>query len=235
MTSTTTRYPVKAKSLTLLELCQTINELHHTTSRNTAQILTRRLYLHPLTISTNAKQQSTKIITNNLLDIEEINQTTLEKRKSPYKNKSNRDLSILSSSVPLMTRPPPPIKLTSSLTTDHDSSTDHEASAHSISLPPITTRTLTSSSSKRTVSTRSSSLIPLQQKPIQREKIDAWRHLAHALKRPIPKDPPTTPLDLTSDFQIQPNQEKSYNAIQQIQIFKRNPSKDSFIDENDDD
>ena len=83
MTSTTTRHPVKARSLTLLELCQTINELRHTSSRNTAQILNRRLYLHPLTISTNAKQHSSRIIANNLVEIEELNQSILEKKIFP--------------------------------------------------------------------------------------------------------------------------------------------------------
>jgi len=48
----------KGKSLTLLELCQTLKDFRCTTSRSTAQILTRRLYLHPLTISTHAKQYS---------------------------------------------------------------------------------------------------------------------------------------------------------------------------------
>lgn len=239
-TSTTPRYPVKAKSLTLLELCQTINELRHTSPRNTAQILTRRLYLHPLTISTNAKQQSTKIIANNLLEIEQINQTNLEKRKTPLKRKSHRGLSVLSSSLPLTTRPPP--KLNISLTLDHDSSNDCETSTTTIStnqinLPPIN-RNLTSSSSKRTVSTHSSSYIPIQPKPHHNnrlEKIDAWRHLAHALQRPVPKDPPTTPLDIASDFQLHSPPEENINAIQQIQIFKRKPVYDSIIDENEDD
>lgn len=46
----------KGKSLTLLELCQTLKDFRCTTSRSTSQILTRRLYLHPLSLSTNAKQ-----------------------------------------------------------------------------------------------------------------------------------------------------------------------------------
>lgn len=63
-TSTTERYPIKAKSLTLMELCQSIHDFRNPTTRNTAQILTRRLYLHPLTVSGALKMHSTKISTN---------------------------------------------------------------------------------------------------------------------------------------------------------------------------
>jgi hypothetical protein len=233
MASTTARYPVKAKSLTLLELCQTINEIRNPSSRNTAQILTRRLYLHPLTISTNAKQYSLKVISNNVL---EMNQTNLEKKHSSFKRKSYHDLSLLSSSFPLTTRTN--TKLNSTITTDHDNSNVFELSTttistNSISLPPIN-RGISSSLSKRTVSTRSS-CIPIQQKPNKNrwEKVDVWRNLAHALQRPTPKDPPTTPLDILLDSELQTVQQPNCNAIQQIQIYKRKPARDSPIDEND--
>jgi hypothetical protein len=242
MTSTTTtRHPVKAKSLTLLELCQTINELRHTSSRNTAQILTRRLYLHPLTISTNAKQHSSKIISSNLSEIEQVNQTIFEKRNSSLKPKQYRGLSVLSSSFPLTTRSNP--KLTSSITSDHDYNTEYEASTTSISTNPVSlpslNRRISSRSSRRSVFTRST-YIPLQPKPTfnREKKIDAWRNLSNALRRPMPKDPPTTPLEMASDFQIHDIPETHYNSIQQIQIYKRKPLSDSTIaevDNNEDD
>jgi len=215
MASTPTeRYPVKAKSLTLFELCQTINVLRQPLSRNTAQILTRRLYLHPLTISNNAKQHSSKVIANNQVDIEEFNQTMSEKKKKPSKH---HDLSILSTSLPLSTRSN--TKLTSSINTDRDSSTDFEGrsstfSGSYVSLPSIP-RKLPSSSKRRTVSTRSMKKKP---KPVPNnedaEKIDVWHHLAQILKRPMLKDPPTTPLDILSDSHLQDLPETNYNSIQ---------------------
>jgi hypothetical protein len=231
MTSTTARYPVKAKSLTLLELCQTVNELRQTSSRNTAQFLTRRLYLHPLTISTNVKQHSSKIIASNLLEIEQFHQTNLEKPSSPSKHNSYQGLSILSSSFPLTARTN--TKLNTSISSD---SNIYEASTtNSVNLPPINRSLQSSSSSKRSVSTRSSSYIPIQPKPTNHrpEKIDVWRHLAHTLQRPLPKDPPTTPLDILPDFQLENvEQTDNFHVIQQIQIYKRQPLCDSTIDEN---
>ncbi|CAF1184118.1 unnamed protein product [Rotaria sp. Silwood1] len=248
MMSTTTSHPIKPKSLTLLELCQTINDLRHTSSRSTAQILTRRLYLHPLTINTNSKQQSTKIINNNLLHIEQINQANLEKRKSSHQHKPYRGLAVLSSSLPLTTRTN--TKLNSSVHTD--SSSDFEVSSttissNRISLPSINRVTTSSSSSKRSVPIRST-YIPSQQKyPVNHnnnnhwEKVDVWLHLARTLQKPIPKDPPTTPLDALFDFELEnveePEQEQeqqsNYNSIQEIKIYKRNHVCVSVIKEND--
>lgn len=266
MTSTATaRSSVKPKSLTLLELCQTINDLRHTSSRNTAQILTRRLYLHPLTINTNAKQHSTKIVNNHLLDIEQINQANLGKKNSSHKKKSYHGLAILSSSLPLTTRTN--TKVNSS--TISDSSTDIEAStttiaSSQISLPPVN-RGISSSSSKRTVSTNRSSYSSNKQKLITNlhkpsvslyktsmnqqkppakendrwEQVDVWLHLARTLTRPIPKDPPTTPLDALLDFHLDDVQESeqeeplTYNLIQEIKIYKRNHVGNSTTDESD--
>ncbi|CAF1056356.1 unnamed protein product [Rotaria sordida] len=248
MTSTTTSQPIKPKSLTLLELCQTINDLRHTSSRSTAQILTRRLYLHPLTINTNAKQQSTKIINNNLLHIEQHNQANLEKRNSPRPHKPYRGLAILSSSLPLITRTN--AKLHSSITTDNSS--DFEAStttisSNRVSLPSINRGISSSSSSKRSVPIRSS-YIPSQQKNIVNhnnrwEKVDVWLHLARTLQKPAPKDPPTTPLDALFDFEVEniqepeeqqrQQQQSNYDSIQEIKIYKRNPVCVEVIKEND--
>ncbi|CAF2066122.1 unnamed protein product [Rotaria magnacalcarata] len=275
MTSTTAHHTVKPKSLTLLELCQTINDLRHTSSRSTAQILTRRLYLHPLTINSNAKQHSAKIINNNLLQIERITQANLEKRNSPRKQKPYRGLAILSSSLPLTARTN--TKQNSSIISD--SCIDFEASSttmstsraslppthrslaslsNRINLPPITkcAPSLSSSSSKHSVSTRSS-YISSHQKPIvnqndQWEKVDVWIHLARTLQKPTPKDPPTTPLDPLFDLdfdhiqdqnqgyeeqrrQQQQQQQHNFNFIHEIKIFKRNPASDSVINESDTD
>jgi hypothetical protein len=247
-TTTTTRYPVKAKSLTLLELCQTINDLRQVSSKNTTQILTRRLYLHPLTISHNAKQHSSKLNANNLLDIEEFNQTISGRKKFSSKHyQSYRDLSVLSSSFPLSIRSNN--KLNSSINSDRDSNGDCEASSTSISTNPVrlpriprklisSSSSASSSSSKRTLPTRSPFVsIERKPKPVSNnervEKIDVWRHLAQALQRPIPKDPPTTPLDIICDSQHENVPPKNYNSIQQIQIFKRKPNCDSIIDEED--
>jgi hypothetical protein len=248
MTSTTARYPVKAKTLTLLELCQTINDLRYTSSTSTAQILTRRLYLHPLTISNNAKQHASKLATNNLPDIEQYNQSSLERKPLPRKHAAYHGLQIFSSSLPLTSRTN--TKLNSSITTDNDSSTLNEISTTTIStnhtsLPPISRGT--SSTSKRTISTRSSYISQNQRTNfnyIQRppEKVDVWHHLARTLQRPMPKDPPTTPFEATSDYHLQIIEESeqeqnqqpqnNYNSIQEIKIYKRNPVFKSFINEN---
>jgi len=215
MTSTTAaRYPVKAKSLTLLELCQTVNELRQTSSRNTAQILTRRLYLHPLTISTNAKQHSSKIIANNLLETKQFSQTNL-----PAKHRPKQGLSILSSSFPLIAR------TNTKLNTDSNiyQTSITTISTNSVNLPPINRGIKSSSSSKRSVSTRSSSYIPIQPKPT---KIDVWRHLADTLQRPVPKDPPTTPLDILPE-NVQ--QSDNFHGIQEIKIYKQQSLCDSTI------
>jgi hypothetical protein len=236
MTSTTERYPIKAKSLTLLELCDRINELRQTSPRSTARILTRRFHFHPLKIKKNAKQHSSKITANNLIEIKQTNQTNSEKKSSLSKRKSYRGLSTLSLSFPLTTHKN--AKPNTSITTDHDNSNKSETSTTTIStnpvsLPPINQGISPSSPSKPTVSARPSSYIPNQQqsRKNRREKINVWRHLAHSLQRPIPKDPPTTPLDTLLDFQLQPIQKANLNAIQQIQIYKQKPIYNSITDE----
>ncbi|CAF5161490.1 unnamed protein product, partial [Rotaria sp. Silwood1] len=73
------------------------------------------------------------------------------------------------------------------------------------------------------------------------EKVDVWLHLARTLQKPIPKDPPTTPLDALFDFELEnveePEQEQeqqsNYNSIQEIKIYKRNHVCVSVIKEND--
>ena len=219
MSSTTVRHPVKAKSLTLLELCQTINELQQTSSRNTAQILTRRLYLHPLSVSNNTKQNTSKIIANNLLQLEEATETIT----SSPRNQSYRGLSILSSSLPLLARTN--VKTNPSLNVDMESEGSSTTfRTNPMSLPGIPRNsTSLSSSSRRTTSTRSS-FIAIQRKTKSTpppEKIDVWRHLAQTLQRPPPKDPPTTPLD------IHPHE------ILPIPSYIRVPTCDSPIEEND--
>jgi hypothetical protein len=227
--------------LTLLELCQTINDFRNPLSRNTAQILTRRLYLHPLTISTNTKQHLPKILSNHSLDLEQFNQTNLEKRNPPQKHKSHGGLAILSSSFPLITRMN--TKITASTITDDD--TTHEASSSTISSNhlslPAVNRGASSSSSKRTVSTRTSYITNQPKRHFNNnqrwEKMDVWQNLARALQRPTPNDPPTTPLDMLSDFHLQnveqqQEQQPNRNFIQEIKIYKRNPVCDSVIDEN---
>lgn len=227
MSSSSVRHPVKAKSLTLLELCQTISELQQTSSRNTAQILTRRLYLHPLSVSNNIKQNTSKIIASNLLQLEEATETITPSPRNP----TYRGLAILSSSLPLLARTN--LKTNPSFNVDHDLQMESEGSTttfrtNPMSLPVITRNgTSLSSSSRRTTSTRSS-FIAIQRKSKSTpppEKIDVWRHLAQTLQRPPPRDPPTTPLDTYPDLHS--------HVILPIPSYIHVPTCESPIEEND--
>ena len=245
MTSTTVRYPVKPKSLTLLELCQTINDLRHAPSRNTAQILTRRLYLHPLTINANAKQQSSKIMNNSVTDTEQRHHINLDKKLLPHRHKVPHGLAILSSSLPLITRTNS--KTNTTVPTDESESSTTTISSNrtvpSINRGPPPS---SSSSNKRTTLPRPS-YITSQPKSSSHyknrwEKVDVWHQLAISLQKPIPKDPPTTPLDVLTDDYLdnireseQQSQQWNYGGIKGIKIFQRTPVCKSIFDENDND
>jgi hypothetical protein len=218
MTSTTRRYPVKAKSLTLLELCQTVNDLRHASSRSSAQILTRRLYLHPLTINPNPKQQSSKIIPDDLLKVDQFNQSNLDKTTSFRKKIPYRGLAILSPSLSLASN----TRFNTSIHSDNDDNNDYSTSTTTNSLNQFSSSIMnrsTSLLSKRNVFTRSLYIrnkrnINSNQKG-RREQLAVWDQLDYTLERPMPRDPPTTPLSFytLTDFHLQ--EQSDYNSIQQ--------------------
>ncbi|CAF0859044.1 unnamed protein product [Adineta steineri] len=200
-TTVTPRHSIKVKCLTLLELYPTNNDRHHTSSRNTAQILTRRIYLHPLTLNSNAKQQSSKILANNLLKIDQSNleKTSLFSKNIPFNDRS------ISSSLSLTTRSNS--KTASSIVTDTDTNNEFETSTitssfNQINLPSIS-RNSFSIPKKRTVSTRSLYVPKKRTQKTSKDKLDVWHYLYNTLERPLPRDPPTTPLDYSRDIDLQ--------------------------------
>lgn len=266
MMSTAARYPIKPKTLTLLELSQSISDFRHPppsvssyqfqASSNTAQILTRRLYLHPLTINSSLKQPSLKSFTTSATDVtstdnEQRSQINIDKNRDIKHKKhksSHHGLAILSTSFPLTTRiiSKPDARHSRdkiSIHTDNDTNSEYDASITSISLnqaslPPITRGT---TSSTHTVCTRPSCVINRRKtftKPTRLEKVNVWNHLNRTLQRPIPMDPPTTPLGNVSDFTIEydrpHNQYFNSNTIQEIKIYKRYPIHNQFIDDDND-
>ena len=239
------RYPIKAKSLTLLELCQSIHDFRNPSSRNTAQILTRRLYLHPLTINSNAKTHPSKFSSHTSLDLTRPDVSSQHsKKKSSHKRRSQRDLTIQSSSVPLLTRRSTKLNV-STTTTDEESTNEFEVSrttfaSNQVSLPPLITHHTPSSS------TRPSKLLHQKKsKPIRprMEKVDVWGELAHALRRPIPQDPPTTPFyepsssplgDIPSEPREVPEEDDSPipSPIPAVRIFRRTHRRRSTMEKN---
>ena len=258
--STTARHAIKPKVLTLLELCQSVTDFrqfpHSSTasynyqvSSNTAQILTRRLYLHPLTINPSAKQQLSKLsnTTVNSPDNEQRHQSNVDKGRDTHRRKkksSHDDLSILSTSFPLLTRANPksdvrPSRDKISMQTDEDTISDFELSATNISLnqPSLNSFTRRKLPKSRSVDPHPS-VIGNQQKiykkPSRVEKMNVWHHLDRTLERPTPLDPPTTPFGSEASFIIDNDQAEhqylNYQSIQEVHIYKRNRLETSFID-----
>ncbi len=268
MMSSTARYSIKPKNLTLFEICQSINDHRHPppsvssyqfqyqSSVNTGQILTRRLYLHPLSINPNQKQQVSKTSTNAPTTVatpsnsEQHHQLNYDKNRVKHhtKNKlSHRGLAVLSSSFPLTTRmnSKPDTRHSrdkTSMHNDGDMNSDYDGSTttgsfNQFSLPSITRGTL---STTRSLCTRPAggnltNRRKIYTKPNRFEKIDVWHHLGQTLERPMPIDPPTTPLINVSDFNIENDEPQnsyiSYNSIQAIKIYKRYPIHNPFTDE----
>jgi hypothetical protein len=223
--STTVRYPIKPRTVTLLELCQSITDLRrpppslssyqYQSTPNAAQILTRRLYLHPLSINPTSKQQPSKIPTTavTLPDIDQRHQLNSDKKRETKnaKHKSHCGLAILSSSFPLITRmntktSPRQSRDKVSIHTDDEIYSEGDTSSTTISfnqhtLPAIARGTL---SSTHTVCTRSYCHVNVQKTYPKRsnhwERVNVWHHLDRSLKRPIPNDPPTTPRDMSPVF-----------------------------------
>ena len=133
-------------------------------SRNTAQILTRRKYRHPSRIH---PDPSTVVSRHSLA----LDQCTFQTRNS----------SLLSSF--------------SSSTTPYAYHTDGSTLLFDHRSLPTIHRKMTLSN-RRTQFARPSYIITYP-KPVsnqnQEEHIDVWEHLAHTLRRPIPRDPPSTP------------------------------------------
>ena len=260
--STTARHAIKPKVLTLLELCQSVSDfrqlpLPSTTpynyqfSSNTAQILTRRLYLHPLTINPNARQQQLSKITTstaNSPDFEHRRQSNAEKHRDTRQKKkksSQHDLTVLSTSLPLISRINPKSDVRHSrekvfMQTDDDLNSDLELSTTSNTLnqPSLTSFTRKRLSKARPSDTHPSVVVNQQKiykKPSRVEKINVWHHLDQTLERPLPIDPPTTPLGSDSNFNVDNNPSDSpyvnYYSIDQMYISKRNQLETSVTDD----
>jgi hypothetical protein len=213
----TARYPIKPKTLTLFELCQSINDFRrplpsnqYQSTPNAAQSLTRRLYLHPLAINTNGNRQLSKLSANtvNSLDSEQRLQSRSEKNREIHHSKeklSHHGLAILSSSLPLTARSNPKSDTRHSrdkmsIHTDDDTNSDYETNTtssswnQSSSLPSIARGTF---SSTHTTCTRPSCVMNHRKtytKPTRSEKVSLWHSLDRTVKRPIPLSPPTSPI-----------------------------------------
>lgn len=222
-----------------MELCQSIHDFRNPSNRNTAQILTRRLYLHPLTINTSSKTHAPKVQSHGHVETDAL----MINQKHTIKHRSHGDLTVHSSSVPLLNRNNPKVNI--SVTAEEESTHDFETSITSFSinqltLPSVVTRK-TTPSIKRTLSTRPLQLF--QQKRIkparQRQgKVDVWRQLAHTLERPIPSDPPTTPFTQLNDFDFEnlafdeqsTNNSPRYYSRQEIKASKDLSRRNSMFD-----
>ncbi|CAF3163386.1 unnamed protein product [Rotaria socialis] len=274
MASATSRYPIKPKTLTLLELCRSFHDFRHPPpslssyqsqlSPTNAHILTRRIYLHPLTLTPYSKQQqqqqSLKSASNNsfpTLDSDTRHQLNYNRNRELHhvKNKSAfNGLAVLSSSAPIRTR----VKIKSDTRHSRDKglvsiedeiNNDFENSStafssNQFSLHSITRGTL---SSTHTKCTRPACILNHQKAYLKLDrwdKVDAWNHLEQILERPIPADPPTTPFHIISDvnneYDESPNPYLNHNFIQEIKIYKRNPirkltmEQDTDTDDDDD-
>lgn len=248
MASTAERYPIKAKSLTLLELCQSMNDFRNTAPKSTAQILTRRLYLHPLTINNNnIKPHQTKALHHGSPDIDQPHMN--DTNKSSRKHRIHRDFTLYSTSIPLLARVHDKLNIATTHTTN---TSDDEASANDLETSQTTFSTVTvpipriisrktPSPIKRSVSTRIPQTTNFKRTKsiyIRPSKVDVWGHLATSLERPTPEDPPTTPFDQLTEYHLksielnEPEQrEPNYNSIQEIKIYKRTYQSNSIIEE----
>ena len=216
-----------------LPLPPTVSTYQCQSSANTAQILTRRLYLHPLTINNNAKQALTKC---ELTSSESDSRPPLNLEKSQAKRSAPRGLAILSTSLPLIARiagkPEPRLprdKSSTTVDTDMTSETDVSSSKGSFthsSLPSIIRGRLPRRNPVRVT----------QPKETPRwEKAHVWFNMDQVIHRTTPVDPPSTPADMIPDYRL-PTLERetstiNFKTIQEIRIYKRNPQRYSAIDE----
>lgn len=220
--ATAPRHSVQAKSLTLLELCQTIHDLRHMSSRDTSQILTRRLYFHPVNTKSNCKPQPSKLIARGIL---RTNPIVDEKSTVSFRKRMpSRELAILPSSFSLVARSTS--KINSWIATENEDNNELETSTitsslNQISLAPITQRPPVLSK-KKTMPNKSlyvpnpnKRTVPLTEKN-DRRRMNVWNYLHHNIDRPIPQDPPTTPLHYSTDFDIQ--NQKSFYSLPDIFI-----------------
>ena len=265
MTSTAARYPIKPKTLTLLELCQSFHDFRFPPpsissyqcqlAPNTARALTRRVYLHPLTLNVPSKQQSSKSSNNSriLSHSEQCHPLNSNKYREMYhiKNKSSdHGLVILSSSLPLMTRingksDPRHCRDKSLKNVDDDSGSDYDASTTTISLNQASFLSIArgTSSSTRTMCTRPACVMNHQKfyaKSNRFEKVNVWHHIDQVLERPMPNDPPTTPHNAVLGFNLENDERKgqhsNYSSVQEVKIYKRNSARKLIINQvNDDD
>ena len=248
--STTARLPIKPKTLTLMELCQSMNDFRqapfpppppatvssyqYQSAASTAQILTRRLYLHPLTINSDGKQVLAKSeLTGSESDFRPS--LNLEKRKS--KGSPHRGLAILPTSFPLLARitGKPEARLSrdqSSTTVDTDTTSETDVSWSKATftpptLPPIIRR-------RNPIRTRPARVKPPTETP-RWNKTHVWFKMDQVIHRTTPVDPPSTPAERIQEYHL-PTLEREQSSvnvktIQEIRIYKRNAMRHSAIDE----
>ncbi|CAF2428356.1 unnamed protein product [Rotaria sp. Silwood2] len=259
MASATARYPLKPKTLTLLELCQSFQDFRHpptssSSSSSSSHVLTRRIYLHPLTLNPHSKQPLSKTSSTHSLatfDHEQrAHHVNSDKNREIHqiKNKSSfHGLAVFSSSAPITTRISTKsdtrhIRDKQSINIDEDTNYDYDTSTLTISSsqPSLQSLTRGTSSSTHKICTRPSCVMNNHKtylKSNQWDKFDVWDHLDQTLQRPMPNDPPTTPyntvIDLNKENDESQQQYSNYNFIQEIKIYKRNPREKSSIDQND--
>ncbi|CAF1930764.1 unnamed protein product [Rotaria magnacalcarata] len=264
MASATSRYPIKPKTLTLLELCRSFHDFRHPPpslssyqsqlSPTNAHVLTRRIYLHPLTLTPYSKQQSLKSASNNslgTLDSDSRHQLNYDRNREIHhvKNKSAfNGLAVLSSSAPIRTR----MKIKSDARHSRDKglvsiedeiNNDFENSSTAFSSNQFSLHSIArgTSSSTHTKCTRPACILNHQKaylKSNRCDKVDVWHHLAQTLEQPMPADPPTTPFHIISDVNNEndesPNPYLNHNFIQEIKIYKRNPIRELTMEQDTD-
>lgn len=264
MTSTTARHPLKPKTLTLLELCQSIKDFRNPipsgSSPSSSNVLTRRVYLHPLIINPNTKHHSLKtasISSFPSFDNDQRHPLIPDRSRDTHhvKNRTSfNGLAVLSSSAPLATRMnvKPDVRhfrdrglmnAEDDLYSDCDSST----AAFSFIQPSLQSLARGTTSSTHALCTRPSCILNNQKalsKSNRWEKVDVWYNLDQTLQRPVPNNPPSTPSNAAVskneiDEPQNENEYSNYNSIQEIKIYKRNPSNkvvtNQYGDDDDDD
>ncbi|CAF0735565.1 unnamed protein product [Didymodactylos carnosus] len=209
---------VKPKTFTLLEICENITNIRSSTSKtslspNVSHILTRRLYLHPLS----------KLKTRSMVEIETRQHINLEKKKliKDRTHVSTRGLAILSSSLSLKTRKTTPLNYLSNETYHkriQNQVTDSQLFEESIQGEDDDDeyeylRTPTSSSMN--------TITPYSSSSDQWTKFNIWQHIDSVLQRPSPKQPPSTPLDMLSDYSIQGQLSPKKNTIERHSLRKK--------------
>ena len=241
--STTARSLVKPKNLTLMDMCNSMHDLHQTQPQPvTAQILTRRLYLHPLSINANTRHPVPKTANSDSMLIES------EKKIERIKPKplALRGIAIVSTSLPVTSRShhknerryhkrKSPKLFDSDLQSysNFSSSTVVSLNQSNVTLPPITLKTK-ANSNRSPCSLYSQNI---NKKISDADRARVWFNFDNLLQQPELLVPPSTPFDKNSE-QNHSNIEReastlTYKTIQEIKIYKRNPIHPMMFDDED--